>query len=1106
MDEVTVRLLDNTRVDDRSAYDVSNLAQLRVTGVPDHLQYGRSLQSVALIHGTALIEALAPGLSADVSFDDLVRVSATLCASPEPAIQALLATTLVRPALLYASAHQAVELEGDATDTASAAQIATAMDHLKARQDAHAGELQALLSLKAPDRRQLADNLLRESGIAEDVWTLPADPSGIALLQTRGFSLAWSYSLDRLAAWNRPQASLVELVMMGELWRDGQSTIPEAYERAWQVYEAALLRAQTAVIARLFGEMQPAQRELLLKSTCELNRVRFQDGEGTHGLLIRCRQVDQPSEFHNQAAGETFFELFPAAGVVRLTTQRFDYHPAHRSIDSINLPELWRNHEANLALDAKAPFIALNPFDSDAYLYGQLSRSAKSLHTPALGELVPAAQLCTPDSLASLASAAARHLLAGFLKQSKQAHRHLNGWEQTWAKEREWADTAARWLVPFYGCIKDLSSGEHSAAVVAQCSLDTAFALIPLGQFVSATTRIVLRAGELSVVSLGVQGAKAVAGLAEGLAQQSAAFLARDVAQAAALAGQSALDLLHELPSFKRVFASSVGVDWHESGFAMRQLAGEAFSPEGVRLQRVERSCRMRRDLVPVACTEGIVLQTPPPLLPEEPLEQVKAGHHYSHAMAARRFELATLNAGSQQLHVFVHENRLFTWKVPDALQPSSSTQAVAARAVEVSIPDKVTYNLPLQPQLQYRQRLNAQQLQEPDFGVSAHAMELNLNLFEHQEPVIRLGGIVEGVEDARVLRGSCLFSPLNQRQWIYIEADHSIFYRAPAPTKASPELLFERLEEGDPGLADYLSHTEQYRLVREVPSIWQDRQNIARMLFDMLNETERALLPEAGMTFEQYDQLCHDRQWTNQFFEYATNVLSGKSFQDAYIELARQTVADFRPMAERSPAEVQPLLDVLNNLLPAKPVRKGWQALSADNIVQPAAIKRIRKQVNGANLAFACVHVDGRQAYVFYAVSGGRLGENVRLQPEWPWTDGSFINGVDYIDAHPRRPTLVDPQEYAIADDPRFTTLPTLRHADRLQVRAINRSLDSERLIGTRLKDELQDRAGSVTRIDFFTLLDACRSCGGFALPRLKHDFPTAEFSVTYLKPYQDD
>ncbi|WP_164706940.1 hypothetical protein, partial [Pseudomonas viridiflava] len=95
---------------------------------------------------------------------------------------------------------------------------------------------------------------------------------------------------------------------------------------------------------------------------------------------------------------------------------------------------------------------------------------------------------------------------------------HETPWEHIWAKEREYADTAARFLIPFYGCIQDLRAGEHSAGVIVGCMLDGVFALIPLGQFAGATARIVMRAGELTVLSITRLTGKALGRLMVGLA------------------------------------------------------------------------------------------------------------------------------------------------------------------------------------------------------------------------------------------------------------------------------------------------------------------------------------------------------------------------------------------------------------------------------------------------------------------------------------------------------------------------------------------------------------------------------------------------------------
>nr|WP_234829168.1 deaminase domain-containing protein [Pseudomonas coronafaciens] len=87
-------------------------------------------------------------------------------------------------------------------------------------------------------------------------------------------------------------------------------------------------------------------------------------------------------------------------------------------------------------------------------------------------------------------------------------------------------------------------------------------------------------------------------------------------------------------------------------------------------------------------------------------------------------------------------------------------------------------------------------------------------------------------------------------------------------------------------------------------------------------------------------------------------------------------------------------------------------------------------------------------------------------------------------------------------APDPGFTSLPVIRDAGRLVVSKFERHLDSERLIATIFKEDMASTR--LTHIKVFTVMDTCRSCGGFVLPRLKLDFPEAQFSVTYLKDYQ--
>ena len=64
---------------------------------------------------------------------------------------------------------------------------------------------------------------------------------------------------------------------------------------------------------------------------------------------------------------------------------------------------------------------------------------------------------------------------------------------------------------------------------------------------------------------------------------------------------------------------------------------------------------------------------------------------------------------------------------------------------------------------------------------------------------------------------------------------------------------------------------------------------------------------------------------------------------------------------------------------------------------------------------------------------------------------------------------------------------------------------MDSERLIASTLNAQLLTQSEHVRYIHVFTLLNTCRSCGGYVLPRLRLDYPSADFGVTWLLPYAD-
>ncbi|MNG97346.1 hypothetical protein D3C79_564570 [compost metagenome] len=149
-----------------------------------------------------------------------------------------------------------------------------------------------------------------------------------------------------------------------------------------------------------------------------------------------------------------------------------------------------------------------------------------------------------------------------------------------------------------------------------------------------------------------------------------------------------------------------------------------------------------------------------------------------------------------------------------------------------------------------------------------------------------------------------------------------------------------------------------------------------------------------------------------------------------------------------------------------------------------------LRQHLYPVNLAFASVTLKDHSRVVFFALSGspGRRALHIIPTPR-------LTPAVDYVDA--RQINQFFPP------DPRFTELPILRRADFLWTRVHKRHLDAERHIASALNRRLLHRHTEVERIDVFTMLDSCRSCGGFVLPRLRLDYPQAEFSVTWMLDY---
>ncbi len=1215
------------------------LPELLVTDVPEHLQYGRALQSVALIHGTALVEGLRQGCPFALRFDDVIGVSAGLAQSSDAGIHALWARTLAVPALRYATAHGALAGTGVMDiHQASATHISQALAFLTAQQALHATELHALLSIKPPDRKQLAQQMLSDAGLDRSVWDVDLILVGPPILRAHGFTIADGYSMDKLlaAVMGRPQATVTELVMMGEAYIPGQPTVPEHYARAFEDYRQALVAAQGAVISRLLHETSALNRGVLLGSTCEISRVLFDTGQGAQGTFIRCQKGDHRTDFHDHSVDAEFYlEIIPASGVVRRVIPLFDYELV---LETGFRGDTVEKHERNPQKLAEARITPLWPLDSDAYLTGAASRRCCGYRHPRNGKLVPSAELIylapgsgTPQ-LDAFAKAAANHQLGDFLESSRQQHNHYTPWENIWAAERRWADVAARLIIPFYGCIKDLAAGEHSAGVIAGCTLDVAFVLIPFGQFAGSTARIVLRAGEMSVLSIIESTGKAVGRLIIGVARQSAVFGVYDLGKAGLkLSRLGWVQLLEQAPELKRLLSSPAALErslddgmyliadsaehpWQparealdkramvdgrpsvavrnigspetadfrlldpeadgvfgppltaitdveplelsvrsiadriEPGHypailpvareadgaiainvaehcqvraierqdgvfdlvidqqvyhldttapdvALRKLANSRLSSETGLLNEVENLCRLRRDLIPVPCNNGVKLATPAPeLIAEGSTSPTRSGEYPSQAMSAREFTLSRVSveggATSQAADVFVHEGKFCKWA--DSPKASGSASAPGKSVVALSKAERVLFMLPDAPV--YRTQIEGLLCKDSHFGLPGnYTLEDARWIYEHA-PVIELGPVAASVEDARQLRGIRL--TLNDADWIFVEADSGVIYKAPVPGDGSLALTFSRVERAEE-INEFMRLAEQYRLVRERFGAFIDRDNIARLLFDLRDEAEQAQLRFAwgaeNVSYDDYVTWCTARGEENELLKFAGNILAGEAEQQKFVELARNSIADFRTVAERSIPEQQHIVEVLNKLLPIQGASGEWDVLTLDHLARTDTGATILKHIKGANLAFVQASTESGERIVYYALSGGRKAKAVKLRLDMAESTEQIIDGVIYRDARACMASRVP--------DPAFTSLPVVRNADRLSVREFSRELDSERLIATVLKQDLASTRLSHIRV--FTLMDACRSCGGFVLPRLKLDFPQAQFSVTYMKEY---
>ncbi|WP_165840756.1 deaminase domain-containing protein [Pseudomonas sp. SDI] len=524
--------------------------ELLVNRVPGWLYYGRSLQSVALIHGARLLEAILPGAACHAVFDELVALPRALSSSQDPEIRRLWSQTLIIPALRYAIAHDAIGSVAERDlHTASSTQIEAALAFLKRQQEAFSSDAKQL-SASVPDRQRLAEEQLSQAGVNRVYWNKRITGHETwAYLQRCGLEKSSRYAWDFVRSipgssgdYGSPSPppitmNLLQLVTMGDIYRTGLPTVPELYDSAFRAYQASWLHTNSRIIGRLLEELPARHRARLHAATCEANLVTFASKTSDNGLLLRCLSGDHREDFdeHN-AASEHYFEIIPGAGIVRPCQQQFHYRVEPTGGFSGNLGETIARLQRYEDAKRRARQTPLLPFDSDAYLTGTPSRR-QPFNTPLKGTLIPAAtQVYGAEQderafLLTLAKAAAAHLYETPLTTLRQAHTHPTTWEELNNQDKQVGTLIARLLLPLYGCINDLADGDHSVGVIAGCVVDTLAVLIPTGVFARSILNIVKKAGKLTFSATCSAMTGALGELVLGLARQSPAMIFKDLAR-----------------------------------------------------------------------------------------------------------------------------------------------------------------------------------------------------------------------------------------------------------------------------------------------------------------------------------------------------------------------------------------------------------------------------------------------------------------------------------------------------------------------------------------------------------------------------------------------
>lgn len=491
--------------------------------------------------------------------------------------------------------------------------------------------------------------------------------------------------------------------------------------------------------------------------------------------------------------------------------------------------------------------------------------------------------------------------------------------------------------------------------------------------------------------------------------------------------------------------------------------------------------CRPRRSLDMLPCAQQSKLRFVPDAAKELQADGLPAERVEGVAAATREFTLDVSRQDADSggpLRLMVHKGEVCSWTPTRRGATPQLVPLPASQPEALGLPATVTY----------RETLRGTLSDARTFGLPGELPDAQVDRLQQLLPVVDVGALVDGIEDARRLRAIRVESPFLRA--LCIEPDDGVFYQAALPerTEAGTSLPFTRLQPGrdDAAINVYLRAAEAYRVRLLRPYLEQDRENIARLAFGYIKPTLGPELSGRFPTYEAYVAAFAERGRPDVLTAYADKVLTGQREQRTFVGLARQRIPDWQALTVAAEDERASVAQILNALLPATGGKGTWSGIDAAALALPDAGRPILDHLKGANLAFAeVVDADGTRT-IYYALSGGKRARNIHLR-----ATPTLGDGTRFVDARAAM--------QGVAPLPGITSLPVLRHADDTRTLVFDRGVDSERLIASCI-----DRHRQPAGFRLFSLLDTCDSCGGVVLPQLRARFPDATpFSVRYLQEY---